>query len=82
MQNYYYLTNYFDSYLYFKVGFIGPAVVNAFYSPAANQICFPAGILQEPFFHASNPNYLNYGGIGSVIGHEITHGICEIFVFF
>lgn len=57
-----------------QVWFSGPAVVNAFYSPPANQICFPAGILQTPFYSASNPNYLNYGGIGSVIGHEITHG--------
>ncbi len=57
-----------------KSWFTGPAVVNAFYSPPANQICFPAGILQAPFYDASSPQYLNYGGIGSVIGHEITHG--------
>lgn len=49
-------------------------MVNAFYSPPANQICFPAGILQAPFFDAKVPKYLNYGGIGAVIGHEITHG--------
>ncbi|XP_060098351.1 neprilysin [Heteronotia binoei] len=52
----------------------GAAVVNAFYSANRNQIVFPAGILQPPFFSASQPNSLNYGGIGMVIGHEITHG--------
>nr|KAF6478122.1 membrane metalloendopeptidase [Molossus molossus] len=52
----------------------GAAVVNAFYSSARNQIVFPAGILQPPFFSARQPNSLNYGGIGMVIGHEITHG--------
>uniref|UniRef100_A0A6J0SRQ7 Neprilysin n=1 Tax=Pogona vitticeps TaxID=103695 RepID=A0A6J0SRQ7_9SAUR len=52
----------------------GAAVVNAFYSANRNQIVFPAGILQPPFFSASQPQSLNYGGIGMVIGHEITHG--------
>uniref|UniRef100_H3ABL0 Neprilysin n=1 Tax=Latimeria chalumnae TaxID=7897 RepID=H3ABL0_LATCH len=52
----------------------GAAVVNAFYSPSRNQIVFPAGILQPPFFGAGQSNSLNYGGIGMVIGHEITHG--------
>ena len=52
----------------------GPAIVNAFYSETNNQISFPAGILQSPFYDAKVPKYLNYGGIGSVIGHEITHG--------
>nr|XP_033813878.1 neprilysin [Geotrypetes seraphini] len=52
----------------------GAAVVNAFYSPSRNQIVFPAGVLQPPFFSASQSNSLNYGGIGMVIGHEITHG--------
>ncbi|XP_060623651.2 neprilysin [Anolis sagrei] len=52
----------------------GAAVVNAFYSANRNQIVFPAGILQPPFFSASQPKSLNFGGIGMVIGHEITHG--------
>lgn len=52
----------------------GPAVVNAFYSSGRNQIVFPAGILQPPFFSAHQSKSLNYGGIGMVIGHEITHG--------
>ncbi len=48
--------------------------VNAYYSITANEIVFPAGILQPPFFHKDLPLAINYGGIGSVIGHEITHG--------
>ncbi|KAL2725026.1 neprilysin-4-like isoform X2 [Vespula squamosa] len=51
-----------------------PAVVNAYYSRYKNQIMFPAGILQPPFYHRYFPKSLNYGGIGVVIGHEITHG--------
>uniref|UniRef100_A0A671W5B9 Membrane metalloendopeptidase like 1 n=1 Tax=Sparus aurata TaxID=8175 RepID=A0A671W5B9_SPAAU len=53
---------------------IGAAVVNAFYSPNRNQIVFPAGILQPPFFSKQQHQALNFGGIGMVIGHEITHG--------
>ncbi|XP_006239631.1 membrane metallo-endopeptidase-like 1 isoform X1 [Rattus norvegicus] len=53
---------------------IGAAVVNAFYSPNRNLIVFPAGILQPPFFSKDQPQALNFGGIGMVIGHEITHG--------
>uniref|UniRef100_A0A6J0V3H8 Membrane metallo-endopeptidase-like 1 n=1 Tax=Pogona vitticeps TaxID=103695 RepID=A0A6J0V3H8_9SAUR len=53
---------------------IGAAVVNAFYTPNRNQIVFPAGILQPPFFSKHQPQALNFGGIGMVIGHEITHG--------
>ncbi|KAJ8280491.1 hypothetical protein GJAV_G00055490 [Gymnothorax javanicus] len=52
----------------------GAAVVNAFYSTHKNQIVFPAGILQPPFFGKGQAKSLNYGGIGMVIGHEITHG--------
>uniref|UniRef100_A0A1B6D4L9 Endothelin-converting enzyme 1 n=1 Tax=Clastoptera arizonana TaxID=38151 RepID=A0A1B6D4L9_9HEMI len=51
-----------------------PAVVNAYYSRNKNQIMVPAGILQPPFYHRYFPKSLNYGGIGVVIGHEITHG--------
>ena len=50
------------------------ALVNAFYSSNTNSIKFPAGILQDLFFSSKVPNYLNYGAIGGVIGHEITHG--------
>ena len=51
-----------------------PAVVNAYYSRNRNQIMFPAGILQPPFYYKYFPKALNFGGIGVVIGHEITHG--------
>ncbi|KAK6179529.1 hypothetical protein SNE40_011862 [Patella caerulea] len=51
-----------------------PAVVNAYYSPQNNEIAFPAGILQPPLYHKNFPQAVNYGGIGTVIGHEITHG--------
>ncbi|KAL5013753.1 hypothetical protein ScPMuIL_008023 [Solemya velum] len=51
-----------------------PAIVNAFYNPNTNEIVFPAGILQPLFYSEHFPKSLNYGGIGVVIGHEITHG--------
>jgi putative endopeptidase len=51
-----------------------PHVVNAYYHPLLNEIVFPAGILQPPFFWADADDAVNYGGIGSVIGHEVTHG--------
>ncbi|KAF9128832.1 hypothetical protein BGW39_004683 [Mortierella sp. 14UC] len=53
--------------------FMSPQTVNAYYNPSANEIVFPAGILQQPLFHGNNPEYLNYGGIGVVAGHELTH---------
>jgi putative endopeptidase len=53
---------------------MSPQTVNAYYSPNNNEICFPAGILQPPFFFAEGDDAVNYGGIGAVIGHEITHG--------
>src|SRR6266568_3603208 len=51
-----------------------PPTVNAYYNPNRNEIVFPAGILQQPFFYANADDALNYGGIGAVIGHEMTHG--------
>ena len=51
-----------------------PQTVNAYYNPSNNEIVFPAAILQPPFFDAKADDALNYGGIGVVIGHEITHG--------
>ena len=51
-----------------------PPTVNAYYNPAFNEIVFPAGILQFPFFDGDADDAVNYGGIGAVIGHEITHG--------
>jgi len=51
-----------------------PPTVNAYYSPEVNEIVFPAGILQFPFFDAKADDAMNYGGIGAVIGHEMTHG--------
>jgi putative endopeptidase len=51
-----------------------PATVNAYYNPTNNEIVFPAGILQPPFFSATADDAVNYGAIGAVIGHEMTHG--------
>ncbi|QJR11404.1 Neutral endopeptidase [Usitatibacter rugosus] len=53
---------------------MSPHIVNAFYNARANEIVFPAGILQPPFFDAKADDAVNYGAIGMVIGHEITHG--------
>ncbi|KAF9425660.1 hypothetical protein BGZ94_007342 [Podila epigama] len=52
--------------------FMSPQTVNAYYNPTGNEIVFPAGILQQPFFHNDNPEYLNFGGIGVVAGHELS----------
>ena len=51
-----------------------PQTVNAYYNPTTNEICFPAGILQAPYFDLSADDAQNYGAIGVVIGHEMTHG--------
>ncbi|MDO4213065.1 MAG: M13 family metallopeptidase [Bacteroidales bacterium] len=51
-----------------------PQTVNAYYNPTTNEICFPAAILQPPFFNADADDAVNYGAIGVVIGHEMTHG--------
>ncbi|KAG2194080.1 hypothetical protein INT46_006931 [Mucor plumbeus] len=52
---------------------MSPQTVNAYYSPNVNEIVLPAGILQSPLYSANQSNFLNYGGIGMIIGHEITH---------
>ena len=54
--------------------FMTPQTVNAYYNPATNEICFPAGIVQYPFFDMNADDAFNYGAIGVVIGHEMTHG--------
>ena len=53
---------------------MSPQTVNAYYNPTTNEICFPAAILQPPFFNPEADDAVNYGGIGVVIGHEMTHG--------
>jgi putative endopeptidase len=53
---------------------MSPQTVNAYYNPTTNEICFPAGILQPPFFNPDADDAVNYGAIGVVIGHEMTHG--------
>ena len=53
---------------------MNPQTVNAYYNPTSNEICFPAAILQPPFFNPDADDAVNYGAIGVVIGHEMTHG--------
>ncbi|KAL7294193.1 hypothetical protein TKK_0012214 [Trichogramma kaykai] len=55
-----------------------PPTVNAYYTPTKNQIVFPAGILQSPFFDMKNPSSLNFGGMGVVMGHELTHAFDDL----
>lgn len=54
--------------------YMNPQTVNAYYNPTTNEICFPAAILQPPFFNPDADDAVNYGAIGVVIGHEMTHG--------
>lgn len=54
--------------------FMSPQTVNAYYNPTTNEICFPAAILQPPFYNPAADDAVNYGAIGVVIGHEMTHG--------
>jgi endothelin-converting enzyme/putative endopeptidase len=53
---------------------MSPATVNAYYNPSMNEMAFPAGILQRPFYQPTAPDAVNYGAIGMVVGHELTHG--------
>jgi putative endopeptidase len=57
-----------------KEWIMSPPTVNAYYNPTVNEIVFPAGILQPPFYDAKRDDAMNYGGMGAVIGHEMTHG--------
>merc|ERR1712004_394983 len=52
---------------------MSPPTVNAYYTPTKNQIVFPAGILQSPFFNIKYPKSINYGAMGVVMGHELSH---------
>ncbi|XP_070560617.1 membrane metallo-endopeptidase-like 1 [Ptychodera flava] len=56
----------------------GPAIFNGYYNHWTNSATFPAGILQPPFYHKDSPEYLNFGGMGMFIGHEITHGFDDM----
>jgi len=57
-----------------SIWYMTPQTVNAYYNPTSNEICFPAAILQPPFFNPDADDAVNYGAIGVVIGHEMTHG--------
>jgi putative endopeptidase len=58
--------------------YMSPQTVNAYYNPSSNEICFPAAILQPPFFNPDADDAVNYGAIGVVIGHEMTHGFDDM----
>jgi putative endopeptidase len=58
--------------------YMSPQTVNAYYNPSSNEICFPAAILQPPFFNPAADDAVNYGAIGVVIGHEMTHGFDDM----
>ena len=58
--------------------FMTPQTVNAYYDQTLNEIVFPAAILQPPFFNAEGDDATNYGAIGAVIGHEMTHGFDDM----
>jgi len=57
---------------------MSPQMVNAYYNPLQNEVAFPAGILQPPFFRRDFPAAMNYGAIGMVIGHELSHGFDQV----
>jgi predicted metalloendopeptidase len=57
---------------------MSPSEVNAYYSPGKNEMVFPAGILQPPFFNPDQPMVINYASIGSIMGHELTHGFDDV----
>lgn len=69
-----YSLSYLDKPVDKKKWYMTPQTVNAYYNPSSNEICFPAGILQYPFFDMAADDAFNYGAIGVVIGHEMTHG--------
>ncbi|KAK2547931.1 Endothelin-converting enzyme-like protein [Acropora cervicornis] len=62
-----------STYHYEQLWFMIPSEVNAYYAPSLNQIVFPAGILQPPYFNKKFPKAINFGGIGAVVGHELSH---------
>lgn len=67
-------TNYFRLHVCFTLQFLTPQTVNAYYHPSLNEIVFPAAILQHPFFDRDADDAVNYGAMGAVVGHEMTHG--------
>ena len=59
-----------------------PPTVNAYYTPTKNQIVFPAGIMQSPFFNVKYPKSINFGAMGVVMGHELSHAFDDQVIFF